>query len=494
VTLANGTLSVPKLEAKARAAGLLGDHQRVTHAKLFERAKKSLGIGFTRAGFGTGGEWRGALPEKTLIIAIVLLLGAIMAVTAWDADPDEAWPNEVHFPTACSDRSQRQFDHATSLLHSRWYAHSERTYAAIIVHEPDCAIAYWGVAMSRLKRPVAGPPSAEDARAAMEAMRAATGARNASARERAYIDALAGLVADGALTAWPERTLAYEKAMETVARAYPEDREATIFYALALNMARIPSDFVKQTKATELLLVALSEDPNHPGIAHYLTYCLNNAPSADREPPLSQGAGMKAQTRIVLLGSLGALLAFAVCSLAFLAPGWTESARQSIGGSFTLTTGKGRTVSDRDFLGKWLLVYFGYTHCPDACPTTLLEIEQTLQQLGPLAGDVQPIFITIDPERDTPDAVGAYVEAFDSRIIGLSGTSAEIANVAKAYRVYYKKDERSREGSDYLMEHSAFVYDMGPTGAYVTLFSPQQGQGSEHMALRLRVLMTQKSQ
>ncbi len=426
--------------------------------------------------------------------AVVLLLCAIMAVASWEADPDEPMPNEVHFSISCSDWSQRQFDHAISLFHSLRYAHAESTYAAIVKHDPDCAMAYWGIAMSRLRRPIASPPSPEDAQAAMEAMRAATDARSASARERAYISAFAALVAEGALRSWGQRTLAYEKAMEAVARSFPEDREAAIFYALALNMARPASDFAKQTKATELLLVALSEQPNHPGIAHYLAYCLNNASSTDREPILLQGAGMKSQTRIILLSSLGALLAFGLCSLAFLGPGWTESASSSIGGPFTLTAAKGRTVSDQDFRGKWLLVYFGYTHCPDVCPTTLLEIGQTLQQLGPLAADVQPIFITIDPERDTPEAVAAYVEAFDFRIIGLSGTAAKIASVAKAYRVYYKKDERTRErADDYLMEHSAFVYVMGPTGTYVTLFSPRQGQGPEHMARRLNELITRTS-
>jgi len=94
--------------------------------------------------------------------------------------------------------------------------------------------------------------------------------------------------------------------MEAIAHTYPEDREGIIFYALALNMARPASDFTKQTKATELLLVALSEQPNHPGIAHYLTYCLNDASGPDSEPTVSERAGMKSQTRIILLSSLGA--------------------------------------------------------------------------------------------------------------------------------------------------------------------------------------------
>ena len=113
------------------------------------------------------------------------------------------------------------------------------------------------------------------------------------------------------------------------------------------------------------------------------------------------------------------------------------------------------------------------------CPTTLAELVQTLDKLGRLAGEVQPIFITIDPERDTPEAVREYVEAFDPRIVGLTGTPAEIAKVAKEYRVYYKK-QAGKNSEDYLMEHSSFVYVVNPAGNYATLLSPRGGQGPDH--------------
>jgi protein SCO1/2 len=423
---------------------------------------------------------------------VLLLLSAMMVVLAWEADPDEPLPSEVNFRVSCSNSSQRQFNHATSLLHSLRYSHSENAYNAIARHEPECAMAFWGIAMSRLKRPIAAPPSVEDVRSANAALERSTAAEVASPRERAYIGALTTLVEDGALATWPQRTLAYEQAMEAIVRQYSDDREAVIFYALALNMAAPASDrtYAKQTKAAELLLVALSEEPNHPGITHYLTYCLNNISSTTRDTTPPQGTGMKSGTRLVLLGGLGALLAFGLCSLALLAPGWTQNASAPIGGPFTLVAANGRTVSDRDLRGKWVLIYFGYTHCPDVCPTTLLEIAQTLGELGPLAADVQPVFITIDPERDTPESVAEFAAAFDPRIIGLSGTPAQIASVAKKYRVYYKKDARpGMKSEDYLMEHSAFVYLMGPTGAYVNLFSPRRGQGPDHMAARLRDLI-----
>jgi protein SCO1/2 len=169
--------------------------------------------------------------------------------------------------------------------------------------------------------------------------------------------------------------------------------------------------------------------------------------------------------------------------------GGTPQSAGAFGGSFQLTGADGESVSDRDFRGKWLLVYFGYTHCPDICPTTLAEISQTLDLLGPDAARVQPLFITIDPGRDTPQIVGDYVKAFDDRIIGLAGTPGEIADVAKAYRVFYAKSEGA-DAANYLMEHTAFVYVMGPDGRYVTLLAPLQGQTPEIMASRLRELIS----
>src|SRR5271166_1008284 len=126
----------------------------------------------------------GLYKAAALSIVIALLLGAIMVVATWDADPDEPLTNEVHFRVSCSDWSQRQFNHATSLLHSLRYGYSESSYAAIARYEPDCGMAYWGIAMSRLKRPIAIPPSPEDIRAAETALRTATDAHTVTPRER----------------------------------------------------------------------------------------------------------------------------------------------------------------------------------------------------------------------------------------------------------------------------------------------------------------------
>ncbi len=142
-----------------------------------------------------------------------------------------------------------------------------------------------------------------------------------------------------------------------------------------------------------------------------------------------------------------------------------------VGGPFQLTDSTGKTVTDASYRGKWMLVYFGYTYCPDVCPTELQAVAAGLDKLGPLASQVAPIFITIDPERDTRATMGAYVKLFDDRLIGLTGTPDEIAAVAKAYRVYYAK-VTPKAGGDYLMDHSSFLYLMGPDGRLRALFKP----------------------
>lgn len=139
-----------------------------------------------------------------------------------------------------------------------------------------------------------------------------------------------------------------------------------------------------------------------------------------------------------------------------------------VGGPFTLVNQDGRPVTEKDFLGKYMLVFFGYTFCPDVCPTELQVMTAALDQLGPLADRIQPIFVSIDPERDTPQVLKAYVGNFGPRLIGLTGTSAEVASIARAYRVYYAKAANAGSSTDYLMDHSSIIYLMGPDGHFVT--------------------------
>src|SRR5262249_3463059 len=271
-----------------------------------------------------------------------------------------------------------------------------------------------------------------------------------------------------------------------------------VFYALALNMAGLISDnnYVKRTRAAELLLVALSELPDHPGRDHYLTYCLNYSSTTHYDPEVSQRASMISGTRGLVFAGFASLTLF--CGLGLLItvanPPSAIGAPQSslpIGGPFSLMAHDGGTGTDQSFQGKGLLVYFGYSNLPDVGPTPLGDIAATLDELGPLAEKVQPLFITIDPERDDAKAVAAFVDAFDPRIVGLTGTPAEIAAAARQYRVYYKKLPADAGSENYLMEHSSFIYVMNTEGKYVTLFSPQQGQKPDQMASRLRQLITE---
>ena len=157
----------------------------------------------------------------------------------------------------------------------------------------------------------------------------------------------------------------------------------------------------------------------------------------------------------------------------------------SIGGPFELiNAATGQQVSDRDFRGKWLLIFFGYTHCPDVCPTTLSNIAEAMVNLGPLAEQVQPLFITLDPTRDTLQVLVDYTAAFDPRIIGLSGATDRIAAAAKAYSVYYAKRVI---GDDYYVDHTASVHVMRPDGTYATSFLSTASPSD--MTKRLRQLI-----
>lgn len=135
-----------------------------------------------------------------------------------------------------------------------------------------------------------------------------------------------------------------------------------------------------------------------------------------------------------------------------------------IGGPFTLETADGKTLSDADLKGHPFLVYFGYTHCPDVCPTTLADIADVLHKMPDKP--IRVLFVTIDPERDSPAAMADYVSSFDPRFVGLSGTSTQIAAVEKGYRVYAHKGPAQSDGG-YSMDHSSVVYLMDKSGAFV---------------------------
>jgi protein SCO1/2 len=143
-----------------------------------------------------------------------------------------------------------------------------------------------------------------------------------------------------------------------------------------------------------------------------------------------------------------------------------------VGGPFELVAHTGQTVTDRDFRGKYMLVTFGYTYCPDVCPAELQVISTALDHLGEKAREIQPLFITIDPQRDDVKALSQYMPHFHAQFLGLTGSPEAIDKAAKAYRVYYAKGKDSG-GKDYLMDHSSIIYLMDREGTFLKHFSYQ---------------------
>ena len=145
--------------------------------------------------------------------------------------------------------------------------------------------------------------------------------------------------------------------------------------------------------------------------------------------------------------------------------------RGTVGGPFTLTDPTGKRRSDSEFRGRLMIVYFGYTYCPDVCPADLMAITQALDALGPAAEGVQPVFITVDPERDTK-VLGEYVAAFHHSLVGLTGSPDEIRKVANSYKAFYAKVPDPRSG-DYSIDHAGVIYLMGRNGEYLGFMPPQ---------------------
>ena len=193
---------------------------------------------------------------------------------------------------------------------------------------------------------------------------------------------------------------------------------------------------------------------------------------------------MSTPTRILLIVVLGLVLAGGGLAAWYFVqpsqPGGIVSSQTRtsgsalIGGPFTLTDQSGARRSEADLKGRYALIYFGYTYCPDICPTALSTMTQGLDLLAEQAPDkakaVLPVFVTVDPERDTVAALASYAEHFHPRLLALTGTPEEVSAAAKAYRIFYQKVEEAG-ASDYLMDHSSVIYLMGPDGSYLTHFT-----------------------
>jgi cytochrome oxidase Cu insertion factor (SCO1/SenC/PrrC family) len=162
------------------------------------------------------------------------------------------------------------------------------------------------------------------------------------------------------------------------------------------------------------------------------------------------------------------------------------SGRAPVGGSFELTDQTGHRRSDADFRGKLVVLYFGYTYCPDVCPTELQSISLALDKLGPMAEAVQPLFITVDPERDTPARLAEYVSSFHPRLIGLTGSLAEVRKTAIAYRTFFVKNSATASG-EYSLDHTGFIYLIGKDGRYLGFLPPGVTPDAIADAIRARL-------
>jgi protein SCO1/2 len=158
------------------------------------------------------------------------------------------------------------------------------------------------------------------------------------------------------------------------------------------------------------------------------------------------------------------------------------SGKGQVGGPFTLLDQTGKKRSLAEFKGKVVLIYFGYMSCPDICPTDLINLAGLLKRLGKESEQVQAIFITLDPARDTPELIGKYVQYFDKRILGLRGTEQQTKEVATKYKTFYEKV--SLKSNQYVIDHTAFVYIMNRAGKYLAFFPP--GTSPERMEVMVR--------
>ncbi len=178
--------------------------------------------------------------------------------------------------------------------------------------------------------------------------------------------------------------------------------------------------------------------------------------------------------RAVLLGACSFTLALTVASAA--------EAELSYGGTFILVDQQGRTVTDEIFRGKYMLIAFGYTHCPDICPTLLADMANALTRLGPQSEEITPIFVTLDPSRDTPKVMADYVSSFSPRMVGLTGPEDYIASAAKKYHIKY--EQHPEKNGNYSIDHTAAIFLMGRDGKFLERFN--SGVKIDEMVERIR--------
>ena len=170
--------------------------------------------------------------------------------------------------------------------------------------------------------------------------------------------------------------------------------------------------------------------------------------------------------KIIIAALAVVLLGAAAFAWHRLQPSNIATEKATIGGPFTLTDQNGQVKTDKDYKGQWILVFFGFTHCPDVCPTAIANMDQALKQLGPEAAKVHPIFITLDPRRDTPAELKSYLANFGPGWTGFTGNTPQIDMVTGEYKVYFAKQSMPESEIGYTINHSGFIYLMGPDGEY----------------------------
>ncbi len=215
------------------------------------------------------------------ITVMALLCASVVTAQAKPADPEKL--GQVHFPVSCSVAAQQQFERAVALLHSFWYQEALKAFTSVTEKDPHCAMGYWGIAMS-VWYPLWEPPSDAMLKKGWAAVEKAKALGGRTGRERAYIAAIEAFYKNSDKLDHRTRTIAYQKAMEQLHLQYPEDREAAVFYGLALNATALPTDktYTNQKRASEILEKVFAEEPDHPGAAHYIIHSFDYPPLASR--------------------------------------------------------------------------------------------------------------------------------------------------------------------------------------------------------------------
>jgi tetratricopeptide (TPR) repeat protein len=221
------------------------------------------------------------MKPKHLMIAASLIITALMG-SAWSQQDERL--GKVSFPTSCDPKVQAPFERGVAMLHSYWFNYARKTFEGVLQQDPSCAIAYWGFALDLLGNSLAAPPSRTDAQAAWEALEKARAIGAKTPRERDWIEALSAYYRDHDKVALKARLLAYNKAMEQLTQRYPDDYEAQVFYALTLQASAPTTDttYANQLKSAAILEKLHEQNPQHPGVSHFLIHAYDYPPLAEK--------------------------------------------------------------------------------------------------------------------------------------------------------------------------------------------------------------------